>query len=72
MWKSLIVKVVIGVLVGVLVSVCVIDEDVFLVNSVLKKMNKVSEIWFKLDIEVKLDFVVEKKVLDIFFIMILE
>tara|TARA_Y100000766_G_C18915690_1_gene611221 strand:- start:4958 stop:7510 length:2553 start_codon:yes stop_codon:yes gene_type:complete len=72
MRKSLIAKVVTGALVGVLVSACATDEDASSVNSALKKTNKASEIWPKLDIEVKSDSAVEKKVSDILSTMTLE
>ncbi len=72
MRKSLIAKVVTGALVGVLVSACATDEDASSVNSALEKTNKASEIWPKLDIEVKSDSAVEKKVSDILSTMTLE
>jgi len=72
MRKSLIAKVVTGALVGVLVSACATDEDASSVNSALEKTNKASEIWPKLDIEVKPDSAVEKKVSDILSTMTLE
>ena len=59
MRKSLIAKVVAGALVSVLVSACASDEDASSVNSAVEKTNKASEIWPKLDIEVKTDPAVE-------------